>query len=62
MDKHARKRKAAPGAAHSERSDLKTKSRDALGRATADARATAPGRGTDARGAPLKPGRKGRPA
>jgi hypothetical protein len=62
MDRRGKKKKKAVSATpRSERSDLKAKSRDPLGRDEASARIAAPGRGANHRGAPAKPRGTGRP-
>ena len=63
MDRRGKKKKAVPETPQRERSDLKAKSRDPLGRDGASARIAAPGRSTDDRGVPARPGgARGRPA
>jgi hypothetical protein len=60
MDRRGKKKKALPVAPRSERSDLKAKSRDPLGRDEASAHIAAPGRDAEDRGVPAKPRSSGR--
>lgn len=62
MDRRGKKKKAVLVAPQNERSDLKAKSRDPLGRDGASARIAVPGRSTDDRSVPARPGARGRPA
>jgi hypothetical protein len=61
MDRHGKKSNAIPAAPHSERSDLKAKSRDVLGQMDVDAQAAAQGRTARSRGTLGKTARKGKP-
>lgn len=61
MDRRGKKKKAVLVAPQNERSDLKAKSRDPLGRNKLNARTAATGRSTSDQGVPARPGARRRP-